>query len=238
MLACNILRCYYDFIHIIGTTVKSQLYLILSYIATGAYFIPILIVLVKRVWYPVSFLLFAGYWLISGIINVLLLIPAVDIRITEKITVIYNMLDIPMVFGVIYFTTQSSGVRKFVKGGGVGFIILEVINACFRGLNSEALKYMLPIGLVLVLSVVTWEIILYLRKLEYSRWERRQIFIYAAFLFEYGTYIIIYIFDYHLPEFYERVDNFIIYYTSSVISTIIAICGFLIKDSNRKMQVV
>ncbi|MFT3822972.1 MAG: hypothetical protein QM731_03595 [Chitinophagaceae bacterium] len=217
---------------------KSQLYQVLSILATGGYFIPIVLVLIKRIWYPHSFLLFSLYWLLSGIINLVLLIPGISTNVLGIITVVYNMLDIPMVLGIIYFITNSSAVRKFAKASAIGFGALEIVNACFRGLNSLALKYMLPIGLLLVLIVIIWEIILYLRKLEHGRWERRQIFIYAALLFEYGTYIIIYIFDYHMPEFYQRVDNFIIYYTASVISTIIAVCGFLMKDSNRKMQVI
>ncbi len=237
-LCYNILGCYYDFIHVTVTTVKSQLYDVLSILAIGAYFIPIIIVLVKRIWYPLSFLLFSSYWMLAGVINVILLIPGININLLKKITVIYNMLDIPIALGIIYFITHSYAVRKFVRTATIGFVLLEIVNAIIRGLNAAALKYMLAIGLLLVLTAIIWEIVLYLRKLEHGRWERKEIFIYAALLFEYGTYIVIYIFDYHVEQqFYQRIDNFIIYYASSVIATLIAICGFLIKDSgNRKMH--
>ena len=62
-----------------------------------------------------------------------------------------------------------------------------------KGTNAKSKKplYVSAIGLVLVLTLIVWEIILYLQKIVHSGRERGLLFIYAALLFEYGTYIII-----------------------------------------------
>ena len=52
-------------------------------------------------------------------------------------------------------------------------------------------------------------------------------FIYAALLFEYATFIVIYIFDYILIS-EDRKDSFLIYYVSSLVAILIASCGFIL----------
>jgi hypothetical protein len=47
--------------------------------------------------------------------------------------------------------------------------------------------------------------------------------------FEYGTFVVIYIFDYLLPGTSTSSDNFLVYYLSSLVALPVAICGFLIK---------
>jgi hypothetical protein len=66
--------------------------------------------------------------------------------------------------------------------------------------------------------------------------ERGLLFIYAALLFEYGTYIIIYIFDYYLEHISSTMDNYLVYYVSSLIALVIATCGYLTKGIGKKTR--
>ena len=102
-----------------------------------------------------------------------------------------------------------------------------------KGWNYDAAKYVLAAGLLMVLYAVVWEISRYMHKLEHTRHEKAMVFIHVSFLFAYGTFIIIYIFDYYIKVGVSSMDNFIIYYISSLIAIIIASIGYLAKGSKR-----
>lgn len=208
--------------------VKNQVYQVISYLATIAYFVPIVIVLMKKLWHVIPFLLFACYWLIGGLVNIVDLFP-VSKRLIEIVTVFYNSVDMPAVLGILYLTTTSPAIKKFTKIVAPMLSVFILINLIVRGWNYDALKYTLAIGLAIVLTVIIWEIIHYLQKIEHSGLEKGLLFIYAALLFEYGTYIVIYIFDYYLEDVSSTTDNFIVYYVSSLVGIIIASFGFLTK---------
>ncbi len=214
---------------------KDLIYEIVSVVAIVAYFVPLAIVLLKKLWQVTPFLLFALYWLLGGLVNL------VDMewlhagkRAIEITTVIYNMVDMPAVMAILYFTTSTSAIRKFIVIALPSFIVVELVSVFMRGLNYEALKYTLAIGLLLVLTLIVWEIILYLQKVVHTSRERGLLFIYAALLFEYGTYVIIYIFDYYLTHISSTVDNYLVYYVSSLIAIVIATCGYLTKGIDKK----
>ena len=91
---------------------KSQVYNIISVIAITASFIPLLLVLVKKLWKESAFLLIAFYWVLSGMVN-LLDQSSISKPTMELVTIIYNMFDIPIVLGLIYFTTKSFRIKRF-----------------------------------------------------------------------------------------------------------------------------
>jgi hypothetical protein len=208
--------------------VKNQLYQVVSFIAVGAYFIPMLIVLFKRLWPVLPFLLFALYWLLGGLINLIEFIPLAKPAV-ELVTVIYNMLDIPIVLTIFYFSTSSPSIKKFNKIAAISYTILALANGIAKGLHYDALKYLLGLGLLLVLVSIVWEIVVFLQKISHTSQEKGLLFIFAAMLFEYGTYVVIYIFDYFLPGISTSNDNFFMYYISSLVAIGVATCGFLTK---------
>jgi hypothetical protein len=213
--------------------VKELIYEIVSVLAIAAYFVPLAILLLKKMWQVTPFLLFALYWVVGGLVN---LVDRMDVsdRTIEITTVLYNIFDMPAVMYILHRTTSSSTVKKFTGIAAPGFLVAQIINTIFRGLNYDSLKYTLAIGLVLVLTLIVWEIILYLQKIVHSGREKGLLFIYAALLFEYGTYIIIYIFDYYLEHISSTVDNYLVYYISSLIAIVIATCGYLTKGIGKK----
>lgn len=212
---------------------KSLIYDIVSVVAIVAYFVPLAILLLKKLWQVTPFLLFALYWVLGGLVN-LVDHMGFGARAIEITTVLYNIIDMPAVMFILHLTTSSPTVKKFTAVAAPGFLGAEVINTVIRGLNYESLKYTLAVGLLLVLTLIIWEIILYLQKITHSGRERGLLFIYAALLFEYGTYIIIYIFDYYLEHISSTVDNYLVYYISSFIAIVIATCGYLTKGISKK----
>lgn len=200
-----------------------------------AYFVPLLILLVKKLWAQTTFLLFALYWGMAGVINLLDFIPGVSKGFLSSLGALYNMLDIPILLTIFYLTSTSVKIRQFAKYAVISYILVEAINAYFKGINYDAIKYVLGLGVFLVLLIVVWEIVCYLRKMEHTEREKAMIFIYAALLFEYGTYIIIYIFDYFI-KVSDSTDNLLLYYISSLVAISIASCGFATRQNSNRFN--
>lgn len=79
----------------------------------------------------------------------------------------------------------------------------------------------------MVLFIVAVEIVRYMQIMEHSNRQNAKMFIYAAVLFEYATFIVIYIFDYFVDTS-NRTESFLIYYISTLGAILIASCGYLI----------
>lgn len=203
------------------------MYQIVSVAAVVSYFIPLLIVLLKRLWNDRFFTLYAAYWTMGGLINITDFIPNFPEQANYTISVIYNILDVPFILAILYYTSNSILVRKFTSMAIIAAGTTEIIGIVMHGLTYDALKYSLGLGIALVLVVVIWEIIRYLQKVEHSNRQNAKIFIYAALLFEYATFIMIYIFDYFVDSS-DREDNFLIYYISSLVALFLASCGYLL----------
>jgi hypothetical protein len=208
--------------------VKSTIYQILSIAAIGLYLLPIVIVIVKKMWSQLPFRLFALYWLISALINGIEHI-AIPKAASDLITIIYNILDMPMILGILYVSCHSVKIKKIIQISAPLLLCLELIFCIIWGFRFESLKYTLGAGLVIVLTVIVWAIVLKLQKIKHTGMEKGLLLIYAALLFEYGTYIVIYIFDYFLPGTSSLIDNYIVYYASSLIALTLANCGFLTR---------
>jgi hypothetical protein len=208
---------------------KQQIFSILSIAAIVANFIPLFLVLVKKLWKEIPFVLFGIYWMIGGIVNLLDIIPGLTQGSRETITVVYNMLDVPMVLALLYFSTASPAIRKFTRFTAPVFLAVQLVNFFSRGWNYDAAKYVMAVGLLLVLTVIIWEISLYMQKLEHTPQENAVIFIHVSLMFAYGTFVIIYIFDYYIQISNSGMDNFLIYYVSTLVAIIIASFGYLMK---------
>jgi len=212
--------------------VKSQVYNIISVIAITASFIPLVLVLVKKLWKESAFLLISFYWVLSGIVNILDQ-SGIAKQTMDLVTIIYNMCDIPIVLGLIYFTTKSYRIKRFTMFAAPSLLVAQLISFMVKGWNYDAAKYVLAAGLLMVIYAVVCELSLYMHKLHHTRHEKAMVFIHVSFLFAYGTFIIIYIFDYYVKVGVSNIDNFIIYYISSLIAIIIASIGYLAKGSSR-----
>ena len=216
---------------------KSIIYQIVSVLAVGLYFVPMLVVLMKKLWSAVPFRLFALYWLVCALANLVEYIH-LSSQALDLYTVIYNLLDIPIVLTIFYFSSSSPVVKKFTKIVAPALLAIGIVNCIIRGFNTDALKYVLGGELLIVLSVIVWEIILKLQQIKLTGPVKGLLLIYAALFFEYGTFVVIYIFDYFLPGTSTTADNFLVYYLSSLVALPVAIFGFLTKGIKTPPQPV
>jgi len=206
--------------------VKYPFYDIISVAAILSYFIPMLVVSLRKLWRDSFFLLFAAYWLTGGLVNFTDLLPGFSEDLKSDIGVIYNLIDIPVILIIFYYTSSSLMIRRYISFSLALLIAFEIVNILIYGLDYDALKYTLGPGIAIVLIVLTWEIVRYLQKIEHSNRQSAKVFIYAALLFEYGTFTLIYIFDYFIASANSE-DSFLIYYISTLIAICIALPGYL-----------
>lgn len=210
------------------------MYKFISVAAVVAYFVPLIIVVLRSAWRDPFFKLFAIYWAIGGISNLLDLIPGISHDVIVMANIFYNMLDIPFILAILYFTSTYTFIKKAAIASIILVSGLQLISLLNKGFSYDSLKYPMGVGIALVLCVVTMEIIRYMQKIEHTTRQNAKMFIYGAVLFEYATFIVIYIFDY-IVNTSDRTDSFIIYYLSSLVAILIASCGFLMfKLSDRK----
>ena len=181
-------------------------------------------------------MLFATYWGIGGLVNMTDVIPGFSKDVTYIIGVFYNMIDIPFILAILCYTTNSILVRKFTSVALLVVTSVVIISLIINGINYDALKYPLGTGIALVLFIVSMEIIRYMQKVEHSNRQNAKMFIYAAVLFEYSTFILIYISDYFMTM-EDRKDSFIIYYISTLVAILIASCGYLLFKKYERRNV-
>jgi hypothetical protein len=214
--------------------VKSHIYQIASILTIVLSLVPTLIVSVKKLWRATPFQLFALYWMLNGMINVVVLSRLFDKATLEKIIVVYNALDVPIMACALYLSTTSVRLRKLMRTGFGAFVAYELFCLARYGLHYEALKYAMGIGVIMLMVVIVWQIVLFLRQMEYATREKALLYILGSLLFQYGMYLVVYVFDYFMEEIPDHVDKFLIYYTASIISLTIANCGLLLKGLQRK----
>jgi hypothetical protein len=217
--------------------VKDQLYKIISILVTIAYFVPAFIVVFKKLWRDTYFFYLGTYWLLGAMVNIVSSIPGTETRTLEIITVLYNMIDIPFILWILWYTSFSSQLAKLLRFVIVGYVVTEIVVVMMFGLNYDAIKYIIGGGLLLVVITLIWEIMIYLQRIEHSNREKAMLFIYAALLFEYGSFTIVYMFDYFiLPA--DEMDKWLIYYISTLIAIVIASFGFLLKKTKNSFAVL
>lgn len=140
---------------------KQVLTEILSVAAVLSFFVPLLLTIVKKLWRDPFFMSFAIYWAFSGVIGLTDFIPGVPMQVSQTIGVVANMIDIPIVLALLYFTSTSLPIKRFAGAAFICHVLLETTGIVIKGVSYDALKYTLGAGLIFALIVIAWEILKY-----------------------------------------------------------------------------
>ena len=225
------------FLRVNPKTLKEQLYKVLSIVALGAYYVPIFLVLFKKLWKDIPILMFSFYWVAGGLINLLQEISQIPGPAMDLITVIYNLLDVPFVLLILYLNTNVKNMKKVTRLLIPVYLFIEIMNGILRGFTDDSFKYFLAVGVLIVIVTMIGEIFYYFQNMDNTDREKATIFLYFAVLFEYASYVIVYIFQYILNEDKKDLllDNLIIYYASTLLGILIACFGFLSNNLKKKI---
>jgi hypothetical protein len=211
------------------TAVYSVFYELVLNTAIGFCFIPFLLLSWKKMRKVRTYQVIGIYWLFTGLINFTNLDFFRQLTHTsvlqQRLNLYYNLLETPLI--LLVFAGATSGILRkqlllilpfFLAGEGI------LIGRIGYNFNSSAI--IIGSGLLLTLTYSIIGLVQYMRKMEHTPFENSMVFVYAALLFAYGSFLIIYIFT-HIRGNSEgsSKDSFLLYYTSILLSAAITSTG-------------
>ncbi len=202
---------------------------VLPVIAILAYFTPIMILIVRKLWNIKPLMYFSCYWLLNGLVNLIILQNWFAIETTQKLATGLNLVDFPLVAFGIYSIAQSRWVRKLLLIAIILYAIAAVYISIKYAMDPSITAHFIPFGIVLIIITISREIYHYFQKVEHTSKETAIIFILASVVFLYGSFSIIYIFENFLPNIANVTDIYTIYYFSSIIGMLFAILAYCQK---------
>lgn len=206
----------------------TVLYAVISSLAVLLCFVPFLFLGFKQVRRVNTYRVIGIYWFLNGFVNLpaLRLIRSQNIRsFFAHVSDCYDMADTPLV--LLVFALASKGkTRKQLLLILLGFVLGELLLVARKG-YAAAWPVVIGVGVLLILVFSVTGLLQYLKKMEPDRFEDSMAFVYAALLFAYGTYMIIYVVYYlHVsPNIYNQMDSSLVYYASLLLSAVVTSTG-------------
>jgi drug/metabolite transporter (DMT)-like permease len=193
--------------------------------AIGLCFLPFLLLGWKKMRQVNAYWVIGIYWLLNGLVNLPELGLFAGSRWQEKLTFAYNLSETPLVllvFSLATFGRQRRNLLFLI----LGFIVGEAVLINWKGYNFSSSALIIGSGLLLILTCCIAGLILYVKKMEHTRFENSMVFVYAALLFAYGSFMIIYIFAHLHPNGSGNgTDSFFLYYVSLLIAAAVTSMG-------------
>lgn len=213
------------------TGVNSLVFSVISNLAIILCFVPFLFLGLKKMRQVNTYWIIGIYWLFNGMIN----LPAIGLMqsaaghaFLRRVNYCYTVTETPMVLLAFAFASQGR-LRKQLLWIMAGFIAAESGWLALRGYNPDSITGVSGVGLLLILSYCIAGLWQYVKKMEHSRFEESMVFVYAALLFGYGSFLIIYIFAHYRTGSaglsYNETDSFLLYYVSLLLSAIVTSTG-------------
>jgi len=160
------------------------------------------------------------YWLFNGLTNWL--------SLNQLIKYFYTFTETPLLLLAFAFACKGR-MRRQLLWVMVGFMVGETILLVLRGWNNTSCAIITGAGLLLVLTYSIAGLWKYLTQMEHSRFEDSMVYIYAALLFGYGSFLIICIFAHYRTGptgiTYNETDSFLLYYISLLLSALVTSAG-------------
>jgi hypothetical protein len=209
------------------------IYQIIASIAAIFFFVPFIILIIKKLATNRVFIWFAAYWMLAGSVNLLFMSEAFTnsrlMTVTERV---FNLADAPFMLFILYKTVHIEVIKNSIKKMLPAFLCASLLVTVFTQLQDYAETLMVGMGLVIILLYIVWIITHYIKGVKYYNAEYTLQFIYYALLFEYGISVVTFIFSYMIPDKSNLHDSFFVYHISIIISISLASYGLLAHKEN------
>ena len=213
------------------------IYQIIASIAAISFFLPFIILVIKKLATHRVFIWFAAYWMLAGSVNLLFMNESFTnsrlMTVTERV---FNLADAPFMLFILYKTVKIEAIRNSIKKMLPAFLCAVLLLTVITRLQDFAETLMVGGGLIIILMYIIWIIIHYIKGIKHYNTEYTLQFIYFALLFEYGISVVTFIFTYMIPDKSNVHDSFLIYYISIIISVSLASYGLLIHKKKPVAQ--
>ena len=170
-----------------------MLNLLISIVAIGLCFIPMVLFWFKKLAPDKSYFFIALFWLINGVTY------APEIFrwqwyhvVSNDITLLYNLIDTPLILLIFYFSFK----KKIFLGLLYSFLFFEIAMVLWKGYNFDSNTPIIGLGSLISLILNIWGISVFFKKMQHTAFENVLAFVNAGFIFYYGLFTVIYIFNY------------------------------------------
>jgi hypothetical protein len=207
---------------------SSALYAVICSLAITLCFIPFLFLSFKKVRKVNAYRFIGLYWFLNGLVNLPMLRPIAQESLRNffaRLSAWYDLADAPLML-LIFALATSGKLRKQLFLVLAGLVAGEAVLLIAKG-YTNSWPYIIGTGVLLVLTYSVAGLWQYLKKMEHDRFENSMAFVYAALLFAYGTYLIIFFLSL-LPKSansYNAEDSFLMYYISLSLAAVLTSAG-------------
>ena len=207
---------------------SSALYAVICSLAITLCFIPFLFLSFKKVRKVNTYRVIGIYWFLNGLVNFPILRPIQHEGIRNffaRLSAWYDLADAPLML-LVFMLATSGKLRKQLFFVLIGLVGVETILVVVKG-YTYSWPLIIGAGVLLVITYSVVGLWQYLKKMEHDKFEDSMAFVYAALLFAYGTYLIIFLLS--LPpksaNTYNEEDSFLMYYISLSLAAVLTSAG-------------
>ncbi len=233
-------QLYFRFIklnaHPLKTGTYSVLLSVLSNMAICLCFVPFLFLGWKKIRQVNTYRVLGIYWLLNGLVNLPLLQMAGGPHgLQSRLSRFHTMAEAPLL--LLAFASACSGrQRRRLLLVTLLYITGECSLVGVKGYTLSTCSVIIGSGLLLILLYCITRLVQYVKKMEHNRFENSMVYIYAAHLFAYGSFLIIFLFAHFRPAGSSNndTDSFLLYYISLLLSAIVTATGIWSYGIRRK----
>lgn len=147
----------------------------------------------KRLAPDKSYFLVAFFWLVNGVTYTPEIFRWKWYRcVSNDITLMYNLIDTPLILLIFYFAYKKKIFRHLL----IGFLLFEIGMIAWKGYNFDSNTPIIGLGSLISLILNIWGISVFFQKMKHTAFENVMAFVNAGFIFYYGLFTVIYIFNY------------------------------------------
>jgi hypothetical protein len=199
-------------------------------LSIGFCVVPILLLIKRKMRLVKTYWFLGVYWLFNALVNIP---PDYVSSITgshslaKELNFCYVLLEAPLL--LLVFACSSYGrLRKQLLIVLSLFAAGELAVMRIKGPGFFSTSVIMGVGVALILTFSITGLLRYMRKMEHTPFEHSMAFVYAALLFDYGSYLIIFVFAHvHAAAGNKsgNSDSFLLYYASLLLSAAITSLG-------------
>lgn len=206
---------------------------ILPVLTIICFLVPPVIISFRKLWKDKFFLLFGIYGILGALINLSDFLPGLKGPALEQVNVFYNLVDIPYVLLMLHTISRDRWIKKVIHFSVAIYFGFQLYFLAMEGMKYEAMTYTLGFGLVMIIFSILWILLSYLRRMGLQPRHIAFVTVLGALLFSYGSFVVVYIFDYIITG-YATGDNLLIYYVSTIVAMLIGSAGMMIRGIHQK----
>jgi hypothetical protein len=198
---------------------------IVSNIAILFCFAPFLLLFLKKLQNKRVYALVGIYWLVAALLNQYYWLGnSENNQVQAQFMFARNLVGVHFVL-VIFFFSFSGTKKRVVLYTMLLFVLFELMITILDGFTTNTGIVVIGLGSLIVLFFCLWGLTDYFRELEHSSFQNFIAFIYAAFLFAYGSATMIHVLNYLKVSTVNDPNEFFLYYVGLLLSSLLTCYG-------------